>query len=85
MAKVLGLLWTKEELTKPTTRPDAGVAELFIPLATVIDPKLTEGLKAWISKARDDQGRPIKELGQLDRDAFLEWYRQHSPLKTGDS
>jgi len=61
------------------------VEELFIPLATVIDPKLTEGLRAWISKAKDDQGRPIKELGQLDREAFLEFYRQHTTMKTGES
>jgi hypothetical protein len=81
---MLGLLWTKEDLTKPRTRPDAGVEELMIPLATVIDPKLTEGLKAFISKAKDKQGRPIKELGQLGREDFLKFYSQHTTMKTGE-
>jgi hypothetical protein len=81
---MLGLLWTKEELTKPRTRPDAGVEELMIPLATVIDPKLTEGLKAFISKAKDKHGRPIKELGQLGREDFLKFYTQHTTMKTGE-
>lgn len=82
---MLGLLWTKEELTKPRTRPDAGVEELMIPLATVIDPKLTDSLKSYISKAKDKYGRPIKELGQLGREDFLKFYKQHTTLNTGES
>jgi len=39
-------------------------------------------MRDWVQKGKDDSGKPIKELGALSRDEFIEFYRQHTTLDT---
>jgi hypothetical protein len=80
---VLGLLWEKEELFKPEVRPDAGVEQLHVPLSLVLNPDLLKQMRDWVQKGKDKSGKPIKELGALSRDEFIEFYRQHTTLNAG--
>ena len=77
MGKLLGLFWDAEELQKPEVRPDAGAKQLQVPLALVIQPELPKILRDYIQKAKDEKGQPIKELGALPRDDFMEFYRKY--------
>ena len=76
------MLWEKDELFTPEVRPDASVEQLHVPLSLVIQPELLKSMRDWVQKGKDDKGKPIKELGALSRDAFLEFYRQHTTLNT---
>ena len=80
---MLGLLWDKDALFKPEVRPDAGTKEISVPLSTIIDPSLPKMLRDFVQKAKDSEGRPVRELGQLTRDKFLEFYRKHTGLNSG--
>jgi hypothetical protein len=80
---MLGLLWSKEELFKPEVRPDQSVKELAIPLALILRPDLTTEMRKYISKVKDESGKPVKELGALSREDFLAVYREHTQMKTG--
>jgi len=75
---MLGLLWTRDELedVKPRGRPDADVKELHLNLASLLVPELEKGLRNWIKKAKDEKGNPIKELGLLPRDQWLDVIKQ---------
>lgn len=64
-------------------RPDAGVQQIHVPLSLVLQPDLLKELRTFVQQAKDDRGMPIKELGALSRDQFLEWYMQHTTMKTG--
>jgi hypothetical protein len=76
------LLWEKEELFKPEVRPDASVEQLHVPLTLILNPDLLKQMREWVQKGKDKTGKPIKELGTLDRDAFIEFYRQHTTMNT---
>ena len=77
------MLWSKEELFKPEVRPDQSVKELAIPLALILRPDLTTELRKYISKVKDESGKPVKELGALSREKFIQYYREHTAIKTG--
>jgi hypothetical protein len=83
LARMLGLLWSKEELFAPAVRPDAGIKELAIPLSLIMRPDLTTELRKYISKVKDDTGKPIKELGTLSREEFIQYYKDHTSINTG--
>lgn len=80
LGRLLGLLWDRDEIFKAPVRPDLEVKQLFIPLAQLIKPDLLKALRDYISKSKDDQGNPIKELGSLDKESFLEFYRNYSGM-----
>lgn len=56
-----------------------------MPLSLVLQPDLLKTMREYVGKAKDDQGNAIKELGQLSRDEFLEFYRQYTGMKTDPS
>lgn len=80
---MLGLLWEKDELFKPEVRPDASVEQLHVPLSLVLQPDLLKQMRDWVQKGKDKAGKPIKELGALSRDDFIEFYRQHTTMNLG--
>jgi hypothetical protein len=85
LARMLGLLWDRDEIFKPPVRPDMEIKQFFVPLAQLLKPNLLKALRDYISKEKDDQGKPIKELGALDKESFLEFYRNYtSMLKKGE-
>lgn len=63
-------------------RPDASVEQLHVPLSLVINPDLLKHMRDWVQKGKDDRGKPIKELGALSRDEFIEFYRRHTTMNT---
>lgn len=80
LGRLLGLLWDRDEIFKPPVRPDMDIKQFFVPLAQLLKPDLLKALRDYISKEKDEQGQPIKELGALDRESFLEWYRSHTDM-----
>jgi len=76
-------LWEKDELFKPEVRPDSGIETLHVPLALVLQPDLLKTLRDYVQKGKDDKGRPIKELGAMNREDFIEFYMKHTTMKTG--
>lgn len=77
------MLWEKDELFKPEVRPDAGVEQLQVPLSLVLNPDLLKQMRDWVQKGKDKTGKPIKELGALSRDEFIEFYRKHTTMNVG--
>lgn len=81
LGKLLGLIWDREELLAPEGRPDGTVEVIHVPLSLLLDPKLKASLRTQIIKDKDDQGKPVAELGLLGKEAFLDHYRRVEALK----
>jgi hypothetical protein len=41
----------------------------------LLNPDLMNILRKWISKVKDERGQPVKELGALTLENFLEFYK----------
>lgn len=75
LAKILGLSWTRDEIFKPPQRPTLDSEEYLIPLSLLINPDLVKNLRNWVNKQKDEQGKPLTELGMLPIDEFFKYYQ----------
>lgn len=79
LSRKLGLLWTREELFKPSVRPDDDVDKVEIPLSTLLLPGLENQLRAYMKKRGSGNNHEV-ELGRImTKDEFLEFYRRVAP------
>ena len=80
-AHMLGCLWYKDDLDVKAGRPRRDLGrpppnEFRVALTELLNPDLRKELRKFLEQAKDEQGRPVRELGYVDKDKFLEHYRQ---------
>jgi len=92
--KALGVLWNKEDLSKPSSPDLPESDEVFIPLSMVINPKVLDIVKSDKSSKKggnvtmlsdgtpiDQSLGPVKSMGDLSKEEFFRLIGQPIPSK----